>query len=132
MFKLSKMADYSIVLLSRMSKAEDLLSTSELAEETQLSEATVAKIMRLLVKAEIVSSIRGAQGGYRLAVLPENLSAGDIITAIDGPKALTACTDDGAGECILIKNSAMAMRLQKINGAVKNALHNISLKDLYV
>ena len=59
------MADYSIVLLSRMSKAEDLLSTSELAEETQLSEATVAKIMRLLVKAEIVSSIRGAQGGYR-------------------------------------------------------------------
>lgn len=130
MFKLSKMADYGLVLLSEMSDEHGLVSTSQLAEQTNLPETTVAKLMRLLVKAEIVDSIRGAQGGYKLSANPEDVSAQDIITAIDGVKALTACTEEGAEECVLLQYSPANNRLHKINGAVKSALQGISLKDL--
>lgn len=130
MFKLSKMADYGLVLLSQMSEEQGLVSTSQLAEKTKLSEATVAKLMRLLVKAQIVTSIRGAQGGYKLSASPQEVSAQDIITAIDGAKALTACTEEGAEECVLLRCSPANNRLHKINGAVKSALQGITLKDL--
>jgi Rrf2 family protein len=130
MFKLSKMSDYGLLLLSSMSEESDLVSTAQLADKTKLSEATVAKLMRLLVKAEIVTSIRGAQGGYALSMRPENVSAEAIITAIDGAKALTACTERGAEECVLLQNSPANNRLHKINGAVKTALQNITLEDL--
>ncbi len=124
------MADYGLVLLSQMSEEKELVSTSQLAEQTKLSEPTVAKLMRLLVKADIVTSIRGAQGGYKLSASPEKVSAEDIITAIDGAKALTACTGEGAEECVLIQYSPANNRLHKINGAVKSALQGITLKDL--
>jgi Rrf2 family protein len=130
MFKLSKMSDYGLLLLSSMSEESDLVSTAQLADKTKLSEATVAKLMRLLVKAEIVTSIRGAQGGYALSMRPENVSAEAIITAIDGAKALTACTEQGAEECVLLQHSPANNRLHKINGAVKTALQNITLEDL--
>jgi len=130
MFKLSKMADYGLVLLAQMSEETDLVSTSQLCKKTNLSEPTVAKLMRLLVKAEIVTSIRGANGGYKLSALPETVSAQDIITAIDGKKALTACTEEGAEECVLLQCSPANNRLHKINGAVKHALQGITLKDL--
>lgn len=130
MLKLSKMADYGLVLLSQMSEESDLVSTARLADKSNLSEATVAKLMRLLVKAEIVTSIRGVQGGYKLSRDPRDVSAEDVITAIDGQKALTACTEEGADECVLIQHSPANYRLHKINGAVKSALQGISLKDL--
>ncbi len=130
MFKLSKMSDYGLVLLSEMSKEGALLSVSQLAEKTHLSEPTVAKLMRLFVKAEIVSSLRGVRGGYTLSLSPHDISAQDIITAIDGARSLTACTEEGAQECVLIHSSPATGRLHKINGAVKLALQNITLKDL--
>lgn len=130
MFKLSKMADHGLVLLSCMSEEGCLVSTTDLAQKTNLSEATVAKLMRLLTKAEIVTSIRGSQGGYKLSVSPETVSAQDVITAIDGTKAITACTVQGAVECALLQHSPAKNRIQKINGAVKDALQNISLKEL--
>ncbi len=130
MLKLSKMADYGLLLLSQMSEESTLVSTAQLADKANLSESTVAKLMRLLVKAEIVTSIRGVQGGYKLSRDPSDVSAEDVITAIDGSNALTACTEDGADECILIQRCQSNYRLHKINGAVKSALQGISLKDL--
>ena len=130
MLKLSKMADYGLILLSQMSEEGGLVSTAQLSSKSNLSEATVAKLMRLLVRAEIVTSIRGVQGGYKLSRDPRDVSAEDVITAIDGQKALTACTEAGADECVLIQHSPTSYRLNKINGAVKSALQGISLKDL--
>ena len=130
-FKLSKMADYSLVLLSHVEE-DTLMPVSQLVERTKLPEPTVYKVMRLLVKADIVSSIRGPQGGYKLSTKSEDISADAIITAIDGSGAITACTEEGAEECVLLQGSPAAIRLHKINGAVKLALQNITLKDLAV
>ncbi len=130
MFKLSKMTDYGLVLLSRISEEKDLISVSQLAEKTHLPEPTVAKLMRLLVKADIVRSVRGVQGGYSLKCNPEDISAEEVMKAIDGPLALTACVEESSETCALLDTCPLCGRWQKINEAVTSALQNITLKDL--
>ena len=71
------MTDYAVVILTALARTDGRLSAaSQLSAQTGLSEPTVAKILKLLARREIVSSVRGAAGGYRLVQAPENLSHG--------------------------------------------------------
>lgn len=99
MFKLSKMADYAVLVLTRLgSRNADqgeglLMSASELAEVLNLSETTIAKVLQYLARGELVSAVRGAQGGYGLTRPLEAISVGDVVRAMDGPIAVAACVD---------------------------------------
>lgn len=131
MFKLSRLADYGVVLLSTMARQQDQrYAAPELAQRTTLPAPTVSKILKLLSKAGIVTATRGAQGGYALSRAPHAITVAQIITAFDGPVALTACVGGSDDSCAVESLCPMAGGWNKINLAVATALNSVTLADM--
>jgi FeS assembly SUF system regulator len=129
MIKLSRFADYAVVILSELAQAGRVrLAASDLAVKTNLPEPSVAKILKSLTRAQVLSSMRGVNGGYCLARGAGDISVADIITAIDGPISLTDCADNSP--CALEGHCSMHGRWGKVNLAIRTALESVSLSDL--
>lgn len=130
MLRISKLTDYGTLLLSTMAGAsEQLFSASELSERLQLSSSAVSKILKQLTKAEILISTRGAHGGYQLARASKDISALEIIRALEGPVALTECSTEH-NECEIKSCCEMQSKWQMINLAIRGALDGLSLAEL--
>ncbi|MGQ0527782.1 MAG: SUF system Fe-S cluster assembly regulator [Alphaproteobacteria bacterium] len=129
MIKVSKLADYAVVVLATLNECDVQMTAPLLARETGLPEPTVAKVLKLLGTGNFVTSTRGANGGYRLAVPFETLTIAHIITAIDGPIALTACVDGQEG-CGFQGGCAVRGRWNQVNRAVNETLAGILLRDM--
>ncbi|MEM8929937.1 MAG: SUF system Fe-S cluster assembly regulator [Acidobacteriota bacterium] len=133
MLRMTKQADYGMVLLSHMaSDPARRYAAPELAQETQLPLPTVSKILKLLSRAQVLDSHRGVKGGYSLAIAPENLSVSRMITVLDGPIAITECVEDAPGTCSQEATCQIRANWQRINDAVRGSLDSISLAELAV
>ncbi|MEQ8165835.1 MAG: SUF system Fe-S cluster assembly regulator [Alphaproteobacteria bacterium] len=131
MIRLSRMADYSVIAMSRLAQRPDRQFTAaELAHETALPQATVSKILKLLSHAGLLTSQRGPRGGYSLAEDAADIPVAHIIAAVDGPIALTECSSDGETSCNLESLCPTSTAWKKINTAINQALDNLTLADL--
>ncbi|MEL7024533.1 MAG: SUF system Fe-S cluster assembly regulator [Pseudomonadota bacterium] len=130
MFKISKMTDYGTVVLAHLSDDENRpIAASEIAGQTGLGVATVSKLLKAMAHAGLVSARRGATGGYSLARSADDISAAEIIDAIEGPVAITECATDGHA-CELEPVCGVGSQWQQINTSIRRALSHISLTDL--
>src|SRR5947209_10315494 len=93
MFKLSKKADYGLIAVKHlaMHRQEHACSANEIAEEYGISATLMAKVLQKLAHHSVVSAKHGSSGGYQLAKDPSQISALDVISAIDGPVLITSC-----------------------------------------
>ena len=100
MLRITKQADYAIVLLSHFitDGVTGDYSARGLSGQTGIPQPMVGKILKSLVHRGILISHRGVKGGYQLARSPEVISVAEVIEAIDGPIGLTTCNVH-AGEC---------------------------------
>jgi len=131
MLRLSKLADYAVVVLAEMGREPALWRTApQLASASGTPEPTVAKVLKQLGQANLVSSQRGARGGYRLAGPLSAVSIADVIVAIDGPIALAACVDGGQGACDSEARCPVRGRWDPVNQAIRMALAGITVADL--
>ena len=131
MIRMTKQADYGIVLLTRLAQEpERLFNANELATDTQLPSPTVSKILKLLARAGLLSSLRGVKGGYTLARSAEQINVAEIISTLDGPIAITECIDDTPGECTQESFCGVRGNWQRINEAIRGALEQISLAEM--
>jgi len=131
MIRLSRLADYGVVLACQMAvKADRCHNAFDLAAATGLPAPTVSKLLAALARAGVLVSQRGAKGGYRLARAPEAISAADIVSAVDGPIALTVCIEHGAGVCDVESLCPTRSGWRRINDAVRDAMKSVSLADL--
>lgn len=131
MIKISKMADYAVVVLVALSKSDGAtLSAAALAEVTRLPEPSVAKVLKLLARDNLVDSVRGVSGGYRLSRALSACSVADVILAIDGPVSLTACVEGSAESCDHHCHCLLKGRWDDVNRAIRDTLGNISLADM--
>ena len=131
MIRMTKSADYGIVLMTQMaSQADRQFSAVELSNETQLPHPTVAKVLKILARGGLLKSHRGAKGGYTLAKGPEEISVVEIITALDGPIAITECVDNTPGECGQESICAVKGNWNRINQAIRQALASITLAEM--
>ena len=130
MIKLGKLTDYAVVVLAEMARGPGLLSAAVLAERTGLSEATVAKILKILAGRGLLVSARGAQGGYRLERAAASLPVTEIIAAMEGPISLTACADGEHDGCLLQSKCAIEGRWGVVNKALVSALSQVTLADM--
>lgn len=130
MLKMSRLTDYGTGVLAYLANAGDKPhSTTEVAEQTGLPGATASKILKLLTRAGLVTSRRGAQGGYVLARSAQDITAADVIDALEGPLALTECSTE-YGSCELEAVCLVGTAWQRINVAIRRALDEISLAEL--
>jgi FeS assembly SUF system regulator len=130
MLRMSKLTDYGTMVLAQLAATEGSLATcSAVAEATHLGPPTVSKLLKLLARAGLVVSERGVQGGYALARSPEEISAAEIIDALEGPFAITECSA-ATGTCDLESHCRVASAWQRINGSIRRSLQSVSLADL--
>ena len=128
MIRLSRLADYAVMLMSQMAREPSaVVNVQNLVEASGLSAATVSKLLATLARHGLLGSIRGRKGGYRLARSPANISMEQIIAAVDGPIALTVCVDQGIDSCSVSAFCTSRGYWHRINEAIKEALDQVSL-----
>lgn len=132
MIKLSRLADYAVVLLSQMTFAPGAVhNTADLSARTGIPGPTVSKLLAMLTRGGIVRSVRGARGGYTLAQDADSISAAAIIIAIDGPIALTQCAEE-EGSCTVESLCPTRGGWHRVNQVIREALASVSLAELVV
>jgi FeS assembly SUF system regulator len=129
MLRLSKLTDYAVVVLVRLSYGEAVQTSPGIASSTGIPEPTVAKVLKALAGGGLVASQRGPRGGYRLLRPLAAIPISDVIAAIDGPIALTACVDGHVG-CDSLDLCPMRGRWDPVNEAIQHALAAITLADM--
>jgi len=131
MIRLSRLTDYGVVLMTYVASAPDRAHTAtEVATGAHLPVPTVSKLMRILAREGLLDSQRGVKGGYRLARPPEEISLAAIVSALEGPIALTLCTVDARHDCDYEPRCPVRRHLQKINRAIRKALEEIPLSEM--
>ena len=131
--RLSSLADYAVVMMSAAARhcgASCRLNATQLAEETGLPLPTVQKLVSKLSSAGLLESARGTGGGFRLARPAAAITLADIVEAVEGPIALTACVDGGKHDCCVEETCRVKPHWNVVNGAVKGALAGVSLASL--
>lgn len=129
MLRLSRLTDYGTVVLAYLARTERLCSTAAVADGTRLAPTTVSKLLKALTRARLVDSVRGSQGGYRLARPATAISAGEIIDALEGPVSITECSSDHS-QCDLATVCGVGAAWQRINIAIRAGLDHITLAQL--
>ena len=131
MLRISKLTDYAVMLATSLPSEGATRSVRDLATESQLPVATVSKVLKLLAKAGVVTSQRGPSGGYRLTRAAEAIPVVDVIIAIEGPIAVTECSDDAvASGCEYETRCGTRANWKRINDAVLQALSEIPLSEM--
>ena len=130
MLRVSKLTDYATVVLAAMAREPEQVHTAaDLSQRTHLGRPTVSKLLKQFVQAGVLTSYRGAHGGYMLALAPERISAARIIELVEGPMAMTECGLENR-HCELEGICGVGHHWQRINRAIRAALEEISLADL--
>lgn len=131
MIRLSKFTDYGIVIMTHMASHPGRQHTApEIAAESHLPLPMASKILKGLARAGLLTSHRGAKGGYGLARSAETISVAEVITALEGPIALTACIEQAPGECDIEALCPARANWQRINDAIRGALAGITMAEM--
>ncbi len=131
--RLSSLADYAVVMMSAAARhcgGIARLNATLLSEETGVPLPTVQKLVSRLSAAGLIESTRGTGGGFRLSRPPASISLADIIEAVEGPIALTACVDGAAQDCCIDQTCKVKPHWNAVNGAVRGALAGVTLASL--
>jgi FeS assembly SUF system regulator len=133
MFRLSKLTDYSIVLLSYFAHPElggAPLTAKALSATAEIPLPTVTKLLKKLAKGGLLDSQRGVQGGYRLARPADQITVLAVIAAIDGPVELTDCAGTAPSGCELEGRCPSRSNWRRINDAVRHSLEALTIRDM--
>jgi FeS assembly SUF system regulator len=132
MFKLGKLTDYGTVLMTALAiEPARVHSAHELAESTHVSAPTVSKLLKVLAKGGLVEASRGAHGGYRLARAAEQITIADIVRALEGPIAVTQCSEH-SGLCSIESSCTTSANWRLINTAIQEALSSVTLAQMTI
>jgi FeS assembly SUF system regulator len=130
MLRISKLTDYGTMVLACLAaQPGDRHTATSVAERTRLGLPTVSKLLKNFHRAGLVTSVRGARGGYQLARPASGISASEIIDAIEGPVAITECSGDHSA-CDLANSCSTGSAWQSVNLAIRRSLDELSLAQL--
>jgi FeS assembly SUF system regulator len=126
------MADYAVVVMSAAARhcGGVRVNAGQLAEETGLPAPTVQKLVSRLTSAGLLRSSRGVGGGLKLARPAAAITLADIIEAVEGPIALTSCTEHGRHDCTLEAACHVRPHWSAVNEAMRGALAGVPLTQL--
>jgi len=129
--RLSHLADYAVVLMTAAARraAVARLSATELSAETGVPLPTAQKLMGQLAAYGLLRSVRGVGGGFSLARAASDISLADIVEAVEGPIAITVCSD-GRTYCALDAHCRVKPHMGIVGNAVRGALGAVSLTEL--
>lgn len=134
MLKISRLTDYGLLAAVYLARsARSVTSAREIAEFYHLPLPVVTKVLKTLHHSGLISSHRGAGGGYSFDGDPEIVTLGHLIEAFEGPWDLTECEtldDHGAATCAIAVACPSRRFMFGINRAIKGAFEQVTLADL--
>ncbi|MBN2752809.1 MAG: SUF system Fe-S cluster assembly regulator [Rhodospirillaceae bacterium] len=130
MLRVNKLTDYAVVVLCDLLRGQALRSAADLSASSGVPLPTVSKILKQLTKAEILQSVRGANGGYGFARRPEVISMTEVIESLEGPIAVTGCVEDSGECCALTDQCPMSGHWNAVNTAIRQSLNDVRLIDM--
>lgn len=131
MLRLSKLADYGVVIIATLAlRNEPLMNATRLAELTTLPGPTVAKLLKRMARAGIVAATRGAAGGYRLARPASQITTVELIEAVDGPISITSCAQHIKAPCEHAHACPVFGRWAPLNARVREAFSDVTVEQL--
>ncbi len=129
MLKISRLTDYATAVILFMQKDDKLYSSEIIAKGVGLEIPTVSKVLKLLTKAKILVSTRGANGGYQLAKVSDDITLFDVIQAIEGNTAITECTKTDS-LCAQEQGCDSRTGWQKVNQQIENILVQMTIAKM--
>ncbi len=131
MLKLTKKADYGLMALKYLAEHPETAAQSakDVADAYGIPAQLLAKILQQLTKKGLLRSHAGMNGGYALAREAREISAYEVILAIDGPFFITSCTK-GTKACELTPSCTIKEPLARVNETIAGVLKSISIQDL--
>jgi FeS assembly SUF system regulator len=129
--RLSHLADYAVVLMTAAARRPPgaRLSATELSGDTGVPLPTAQKLMGQLAASGLLTSVRGAGGGFTLARAATQISLAVIVEAVEGPIAMTVCSE-GRTDCALDAHCRVKPHMGVVGNAVRGALGAVSLHQL--
>ena len=106
------------------------VNATSLAEETGVPLPTAQKLVSRLSAAGLIESARGSGGGIRLSRPPSAITLADIVEAVEGPIAMTACVEASEHDCAIEGNCRVKPHWNAVNQAVRGALAGVTLASL--
>ena len=130
--KISTRGRYALRLMMDIALAESdaPVRIKDIAARQELSEKYLEQIVSVLNKSGQVRSSRGPQGGYRLTRAPEEYTAGEIVSAVEGGFAPVACLESKINECPRHQSCATLRLWEKLNDAIQSVMESVTLADL--
>ncbi|MFZ0820324.1 MAG: SUF system Fe-S cluster assembly regulator [Candidatus Acidiferrales bacterium] len=131
MLKLSKKADYGLIAVKHLATrgVEAAQSAADIAEVYGISATLLAKVLQKLARSGLVTAQHGSAGGYRLARDPSEISALDVISAVDGPVFITSCTTT-RGECFQSPKCTVREPLRRVNESIMQVLSTVTISQM--
>ena len=130
MLRISKLTDYATLILARLAcQPTRRVTAAQLAAETGLACPTVSKLLKQLHRQGLVQSTRGLHGGYLLARPAADISAVNILDALEGPVALTECASHES-HCCIEPTCSVGRAWQRVNLAIRRSLQEVTLLEL--
>lgn len=135
MLSLSRKTDYALVAMADLARrCPATTSARDMARRLNLPLPALQNILTQLAHHELVVSIRGPRGGYRLSRSPEKISVAELIEAVGGPLRLTLCCSDGSGsvedECQMESKCAIRDPVRKVHNLLRHCLAQITLDQV--
>jgi len=138
MLSLSRKTDYALVALAYLgssSAGAGAVSARQVADQTGLPEPVTQAVLKQLAAARIVSSTRGAAGGYELARDPGQVTVLEVVVAIEGPVQTAACCDGNlpilGQDCRLAGDCTISPAIKTLHRRLVGVLEETTLADLF-
>jgi Rrf2 family protein len=130
MLRLTKKADYGLMALKFLGEHDGAsLSAKDIAEAYHIPPQLLAKILQRLTKFGLLTSHAGMNGGYSLSRSPRDITAFEVILAIDGPFFITSC-ETGTRSCDLTASCTIKEPLRRVTESISDVLKSIRISDL--
>lgn len=129
--RLTRQTNYAVRILMYCAANKDRLSRiPDIAEAYSLSELFLFKILQPLVENGLIETVRGRNGGVRLARPAESISLFDVVRVTEDNFAMAECFENDAVECPLVDACGVNEALRKALGAFFEVLEGYSIADL--
>ncbi len=133
MLKITKKFEYGLIAVRHMALMSDqsVATAKEISQRAKISYELMAKILQRLAKSDIIVSVQGVKGGYRLLKDPSDISLSEIAESIEGPINLTNCQEnEDECNCDIYASCAIKRPLTKIKNRFKQIFDESTVEEI--
>ena len=111
-------------------RTKDFISLKDIAQRQEISEKYLESIIRMLVKAKVLESLRGKRGGYRLKKSPDQYTVGSILRLTEESLAPVSCLEQNADACPRAYQCRTLPLWQGLDKVIRDYLESVTIADL--